>query len=49
MQGHTILIGGLDKTYMQKLALYLNERLDNGMRVELAESPESSETKSGKP
>lgn len=47
MQDHTILIGGLDKTYMQKLALYLNERLDNGMRVELAESRKSSETKSG--
>jgi len=49
VQDHTILIGGLDKTYMQKLVLYLNERLDNGMRVELAESPESSETKSGEP
>ena len=47
MQDHTILIGGLDKTYMQKLALYLNERLDNGMRVELAEHRKSSEKKSG--
>ena len=32
---------------MQKLALYLNERLDNGMRVELAEHRKSSEKKSG--
>ena len=47
MQDHTILIGGLDKTYMQKLALYLNERLENEMRVELAESQsrESTENK----
>ena len=45
MQDHTILIGGLDKTYMQKLALYLNERLDNGMRVELAEGRETFQEK----
>lgn len=47
MQNHTILIGGLDKTYMQKLALYLNERLGNGMRVELAEHQGSAKEKSG--
>ncbi len=47
MQDHTILIGGLDKTYMQKLALYLNERLENEMRVELAESREDTEYKRG--
>ncbi len=45
MQDHTILIGGLDKTYMQKLALYLNERLENEMRVELAERREGTENK----
>lgn len=27
MQIYTIVIGGLEKSYMQKLVLYLNERL----------------------
>lgn len=45
MQDHTILIGGLDKAYMQKLALYLNERMESGIRVELAEWREDSVNK----
>ena len=37
MQIYTIVIGGLEKSYMQKLVLYLNERLGKSARVELLE------------
>ena len=38
MQIYTIVIGGLEKSYMQKLVLYLNERLGKSARVELLET-----------
>lgn len=37
VQIYTIVIGGLEKSYMQKLVLYLNERLGKSARVELME------------
>lgn len=37
MQIYTIVIGGLEKSYMQKLVLYLNERLGKSAQVELLE------------
>lgn len=37
MRIYTIVIGGLEKKYMQKLALYLNGRLGNAGQVEIAE------------
>lgn len=37
MQTYTIVIGGLEKSFMQKLVLYLNERLGQSARVELLE------------
>ena len=43
MQIYTIVIGGLEKSYMQKLVLYLNERLGKSARVELLEHLEIPE------
>ncbi len=38
MQDAAVIIGGFEPAYMQKLALYLSARLEDGMRVGIAES-----------
>ena len=37
MQNPVVVIGGLEKSYMQKLALYLNTRIGKDGYVELLE------------
>ncbi len=43
MQIHTMMLGGLEPSYMRKLALYLNSRLGEQVRVGIAENPHTCE------
>lgn len=43
MQNCAIVLGGFEKDYMQKLALYLNSRMDKRVQIGIVEEPKSSQ------